>query len=236
MPARSSRVTSSAPARSVRPPAPVSAAAPDAGPASAAKRNTRSANRCESLRMSPAVSANTPCIAASRAEPFTSRRRMLRESSSRTANTLRWFTALDRTTVGRIRHASTSRTQAARIVASTMRSRRRTARTRLYITAMSARAPAATSTTSIAGRTGASIRSPRWNTRGGYLKRKVGTDSNAAPKQAPNVEGHGWSGASATVQGRAHRSLHCLRGQPHNGSTPAPAGGYSSVSRLSEPF
>src|SRR5215217_345193 len=39
-----------------------------------------------------------------------------------------------------------------------------------------------------AGMTGATMRSPRWKTRSGYLNRNVKTDSNAVPTQTPNAE------------------------------------------------
>ena len=131
IPARSSRATSSAFARSVRAPLAVSVAAPDVGVASAAKRKVRSANRSDSRRTTALVSAKARCIAASRPSPLTSRIFMLRESSNRMASTFRCATALESTTVGRSRQARTISTDRARSTPSTIRSRRVTARKRL---------------------------------------------------------------------------------------------------------
>ena len=100
MPARSVRTPSSAAARSVRPPDAVSGVPAPAGRAPAANRKIRTAYRSESRLTSELESEKARCIAAVRVPPSTSARRMLRESSSRMASTLRCGTALESTSVG----------------------------------------------------------------------------------------------------------------------------------------
>ena len=154
-------------------PEPVRSRALASGEASAPKRKRRSANRSPSVRLSAAVSSNTRCTRASREVSPISRMRMLRESSSTTANTLRCGTADAITRPGRSRQPSTSSTAKVRSPARTMRSRGEMVRTRAYRNATSRTDAAAATAMNITGTTGANAKSPRANTRAGNLKKNV---------------------------------------------------------------
>ena len=130
MPFKSSRTSFNAWARSERVPFDVSAAAPTMGEASAAKRKRRIANFSASCFDNAPVSAKVRCNAAVRVPSFTSRMRMLRESSMMIASTLRCGTADAITSPGRNRQPSTRRMAAARTVARMARSAGRNERTR----------------------------------------------------------------------------------------------------------
>ena len=121
--------------------------------------------------------------------PSTSAMRMLRESSSRIARTLRCGTALD-STLGRAQEAREDEHQGE----GAHRAEHRPGRPGLMprscreASTTSASAPRAASAMSQTGTTGAHTSSPRPNNRGGYLNRKVKTDSSAASNRPPMID------------------------------------------------